>query len=364
MKLSIGIVGLPNVGKSTLFNAITNASVSAENYPFCTIEPNTGIVPVPDERLLQLAKCSGSQDILYATIEFVDIAGLVKGASKGEGLGNKFLANIRETSAIVHVVRCFDDPNTIHVHGKVDPLSDVETITLELIFADLDAVEKQHQNALRKAKSGAKDEQARAALLDKIRETLLANKPARQTPMSPEEALIAREFQLLTGKKVIYCANVSEEEVGTENAHVQALKTYATSHGDEVIVLCAKLESELAALDDNDKRDLLDSYGIKEPGLHQLARSCFTLLGLQTYLTTGPKESRAWTILQGDTAPKAAGVIHTDFEKGFIRANIINYQDFIRCNGWKTAKEQGLVRQEGKDYVMQDGDVVEFLFNV
>ena len=365
MKLSIGIVGLPNVGKSTLFNAITNSSVSAENYPFCTIEPNSGIVPVPDKRLHTLAGISGSDDILFATIEFTDIAGIVKGASRGEGLGNKFLANIRETSAIVHMVRCFDDPDTIHVNGKVDPLDDVATINLELIMADLETMEKMIPNQQRKAKTGPKEDKAKLAAMEKIKAMLEQEKPARLADLSDDEKALCNDIHLLTNKKVIYVANISEDLIGQEdNDHVTSLRDYAAAYNDEVLVLCATLESEIAALDDEDKKEFLESYGLEEAGLHRLAQSSFKLLDLQIYMTTGPKETRAWTIPVGATAPKAAGEIHTDFEKGFIRASVISLADFVDNNGWKAAKDKGLVRQEGKDYIMQENDIVEFLFNV
>lgn len=364
MPLSIGIVGLPNVGKSTLFNAITNASVDAQNYPFCTIEPNSGIVPVPDPRLDVLSTISGTEKIIHATIEFVDIAGLVKGASKGEGLGNKFLANIRETSAVAHVVRCFNDDNIIHVHGKVDPIDDIQTIEIELILADLDVAQKAMDNQFKRIKTNQKDEVKKYELLQKVVDALSKNTPVRAIEFDTEDAITIRQYQFLTAKPVIYVGNVDEDHLDGDLDTVRKLQEYAQSTNAECIIICAKLESELATLATDEKTQFLAELGIPESGLDQLSRACFRLLGLQTYLTTGVKETRAWTIKVGDTAPKAAGAIHTDFEKGFIRANIISYDQFVSSNGWKPAKEKGLVRQEGKEYVMQDGDVVEFLFNV
>lgn len=364
MKLSVGIVGLPNVGKSTLFNAITNASVDAKNYPFCTIEPNSGVVAIPDERLGVLSSISGSSKLIYATIEFVDIAGLVKGASKGEGLGNQFLANIRETSVIAHVVRCFEDDNVIHVHGKIDPIDDIDTINTELILADLDMVDKLIQNQIRKAKAQPKEEKEKLVIFERIKAHLEQGKPVRSIGLSDDEFLLLKGVFFLSQKRVVYVANVSESDVVSENDWVKKVREHVSKDGDAVITVCAQMEAELSQLGDDDKVLYLNELGLKESGLDKLAKAAFQLLNAQTYLTTGEKETRAWVIPVGATAPEAAGVIHTDFQKGFIRANIVSYGDFVKCNGLKEAREKGLLRQEGKEYIMQDGDVVEFLFNV
>ena len=364
MPLSIGIVGLPNVGKSTLFNVITESGVAAQNYPFCTIDPNTGIVSIPDTRLSVLSDISGSSKLIYATIEFVDIAGLVKGASKGEGLGNKFLSNIRETSAIAHVVRCFEDTDITHVHGDVNPLEDISVINTELLLADFEMAQKMLENQKKKSKSGDAVERAKEVLLEQITEHLSRSNPVRTLSFSDEDKKVLKSIHFLTSKKVIYVANVAESDIAFDNDKVKQVKEFASSQGDEVVVISAKIEEEISQLDVEEKREFLTELGLTQSGLEQLSTASYQLLGLQSYLTTGEKETRAWTIKVGDLAPQAAGVIHTDFEKGFIRANIIGYDEFVRCNGWKVAKEKGLVRQEGKEYLMQDGDVVEFLFNV
>ena len=362
MSLSVGIVGLPNVGKSTLFNAITNSSVEAQNYPFCTIDPHTGVVPVPDPRLAKLSQISGSDRLGYATIEFTDIAGLVRGAASGEGLGNQFLSSIRNTAMIAHVVRCFEDDQIIHVHGQVDPISDIDTIELELQLADLDLATRALETQSRKAKSNQKEDVLKRTVLERVQAALQTNQPVRLMTWATEEWEVVQSYQFLTAKPVILVANVSENDLGTTTTLSARVAELAQQKGYGFIPVCAALEAELSGMTEEDKRTFLADLGVPESGLDRLSREAFSLLGLQTYLTTGVKETRAWTIRKGDTAPQAAGVIHTDFEKGFIRANVVAFDVFVACDGWKGAKEKGLIRQEGKEYVMQDGDVVEFLF--
>jgi GTP-binding protein YchF len=357
-----GIVGLPNVGKSTLFNALTKAGIAAENYPFCTIEPNVGIVEVPDPRLGALAKIAQPQKLVPAVVEFVDIAGLVAGASKGEGLGNKFLANIRETDAVAHVVRCFEDPNVIHVSGKVDPVSDIETINTELALADLDAVEKQLSKHQKVAQTGGdKEAQRLVAALRKVQAVLDAGRPARTAELSKEELYVLRPLFLLTMKPTMYVANIAEKG---SDALLKRVQDHAAKEGAPVVPISAAIESQIADLSDEDKQIFLADIGMAEPGLNRVIRAAYALLGLHTYFTAGPKEVRAWTIPAGATAPQAAGVIHTDFERGFIRAEVAGYDDFVAHSGEQGAKEAGKLRLEGKDYVVRDGDVIHFRFNV
>jgi len=366
MALKAGIVGLPNVGKSTLFNAITQAGAESANYPFCTIDPNVGVVEVPDPRLGKLADIVHPERIVPTAFEFVDIAGLVKGASKGEGLGNKFLAHIREVDAIVHVVRCFVDENITHVSGGVNPISDIETINLELILADIESVEKRLERSRKNLKGGDKKVVAEVELLERMKEVLYNDKPARSMDLSDEEKLLVRDLHLITMKPVLYAANVSESEAANAdgNPYVAKVREFAASEGNEVVPISAKVESEIAELEGEDKAMFLEELGLQESGLDRLIQAAYKLLGLNTYFTAGVQEVRAWTIRKGTKAPQAAGVIHTDFERGFIRAEVVAYEDLIAAGSMNGAKERGQLRLEGKEYVVQDGDVMHFRFNV
>lgn len=364
--MKLGIVGLPNVGKSTLFNSITKAGAECANYPFCTIEPNVGVVPIPDKRIEELAKLYNSEKKTYATIEFVDIAGLVKGASKGEGLGNQFLANIRETDAIVHVVRCFEDSNIVHVDGSIDAIRDMEVINMELIFADLETLEKR-LSKVKHLMNNDKEAKVENGVLEELKKHLEAGNPAITFERNEDNEKFVNDLNLLTDKKVIYACNVSEDDIasdGANNEQVKKVKEYAAKHNFETFVLCAKVEEELAGLADDEKNEFLKELGLKESGLDKLVAASYRLLNLMSFLTAGEKETRAWTITIGTKAPQAAGKIHTDFEKGFIKAEVVNYKDLLELGSLAKAKEKGLVRMEGKDYVVQDGDVMLFRFNV
>lgn len=364
MGFKCGIVGLPNVGKSTIFNAITAAGAESANYPFCTIEPNVGVVGVPDPRLNKLAEIVRPKAILPTTIEFVDIAGLVKGASRGEGLGNQFLGHIRQVDAIAHIVRCFDDDNVVHVDGSIDPLRDVEVIQTELNLADLDTVQKRMTRIEKQAKSGDKKSQSELSVLQAVQQCLDQGRPARATDLTDEERLVLRDLHLITAKPLLYVANVAEDDLDGRHPYVAGLREFADSEGAEMVTICGKIEAEISELDEDGKAEFLQELGLDQSGLDRVIQAGYRLLGLLTYFTAGVKEVRAWTVERGAKAPAAAGVIHTDFEKGFIRAEVIAFDDFVRCGGEAGAKEKGLMRLEGKEYVVMDGDIMHFRFNV